>query len=153
MPPVFRDDPYTAYNFEVTVDGVSDDGQAVKGSFTEAMVGDTTIDPIEYRNGSEGLTVRKIPGLVKHGNITLKRGYTGDLAFWNWLVESMNGLVRRTSVSIIMLNENRAPVMQWNFTRCWITKLTGPSFNAKNNDIAIESLEICHEGIEIDGQA
>jgi hypothetical protein len=52
MPPVFRDDPYTAYNFEVTVDGVSDDGQAVKGSFTEAMVGDTTIDPIATSRSS-----------------------------------------------------------------------------------------------------
>jgi phage tail-like protein len=153
MPPVLRDDPYTAYNFEVTVDGVSDDGQAVKGSFTEAIIGDTTIDPIEYRNGSEGLAMRKSPGIPKFGNLTFKRGSTGHLEFWNWIVESMNGLVRRTSVSVIMLNENRDPVMQWNFRRCWITKFTGPSFNAKNNEIAIESIEICHEGVEIDGQA
>ena len=81
MPPVYRDDPYTAYNFEITVTGVSDDGKAVKGSFTEAMIGDTSMDPIEYRNGSESLTVRKVPGLIKFANIPLKRGYTGDLAF------------------------------------------------------------------------
>jgi len=107
MPPVFREDPYTGYNFEVVVAGVSEDGTAVRGSFSEAMIGDTSMDPIEYRNGSESLTVRKIPGLIKFANITLKRGYTGDLAFWNWLVEAMNGLVRRTEGSIIMLDENR----------------------------------------------
>jgi phage tail-like protein len=153
MPPVFREDPYTGYNFEVIVAGVSEDGTAVKGSFSEAMIGDTSMDPIEYRNGSEALTVRKIPGLIKIANITLKRGYTGDLAFWNWLVEAMNGLVRRTEGSIVMLDENRREVMRWNFRRGWPCKYTGPSFNAKNNEIALESLEICHEGIEIDGQA
>jgi phage tail-like protein len=153
MPPIYRDDPYTAYNFEVTIDGVSDDGQAVKGAFTEVMIGDTTVDPIEYRNGNESLTVRKLPGLFKYANVTLKRGYTGDLAFWNWLVESMNGLVRRTGMHITMHDENRVEVMRWNFSKCWICKLTGPSFNAKNNEIAIETLEICHEGVEIDGQA
>ena len=153
MPPVYRDDPYTGYNFEVVVNGVSDDGTAVKGSFTEAMIGDTTMDPIEYRNGSESLTVRKIPGLIKFANITLKRGYTGDLAFWNWLVEAMNGLVRRTEGTVIMLDENRREVMRWNIRRAWPCKYTAASLNAKNNEIAIETLEICHEGIEIDGQA
>src|ERR1044071_8337139 len=152
MPPVYRDDPYTGYNFEVVGNGVSDDGTAVKGSFTEAMIGDTTMDPIEYRNGSETLTVRKIRGLTKFANITLKRGYIGDLAFWNWVVETMNGLGRRTEGSVIMLDENRREVMRWNFRRGWPCKYTGPSFNAKNNEIALESLEIAHEGIEIDGQ-
>jgi phage tail-like protein len=152
MPPVFRDDPYTGYNFEVIVTGVSDDGKAVRGSFAEASGLEVAIDPIEYRNGSEDITMRKIPGLKKFTNITLKRGVTGDLAFWNWVVEAMNGLVRRTQGSVLLLDENKNEVMRWNFKRGWPCKWTGPGLNAKNNEIAMETLEICHEGLDIDGQ-
>jgi phage tail-like protein len=152
MPPVFRDDPYGVFNFEVIITGVSDDGTAVKGSFSEVSGLEVTIDPIEYRNGAEDITMRKIPGLKKFTPITLKRGLIGDLAFWNWVVEAMNGLVRRTEGSIVLLDENRQEVMRWNFKRGWPSKWTGPGLNAKNNEIAMETLEICHEGLEIDGQ-
>lgn len=153
MPPVLREDPYPGYSFEVIVTGISDDGTAVRGSFAEASGLEVTIDPIEYRNGSEDITVRKIPGLKKFTNITLKRGVIGDLAFWNWIVEGMNGLVHRTEGSVVLLDENRREVMRWNFRRGWPSKWTGPGLNAKNNEIAMETLEICHEGLEIDGQA
>lgn len=152
MPLVYRDDPYAGYNFEVLITGVSDDGTAVKGSFSEASGLEVAQDPIDYRTGSEDIRVRKIPGLKKFTNITLKRGIIGDLAFWNWIVEGMNGLVRRTEGSIVLLNENRQEVMRWNFKRGWPCKWTGPGLNAKNNEIAMETLEICHEGLSIDGQ-
>jgi phage tail-like protein len=150
--PVFREDPYAGYNFEVIVTGISDDGKAVRGSFAEASGLEAAQDPIEYRNGSEDITVRKMPGLKKFTNITLKRGITGDLAFWNWIVEGMNGTVVRTEGSILLLNENRQEVMRWNFKRGWPCKFTGPGLNAKNNEIAMETVEICHEGLSIDGQ-
>jgi len=153
MPPVFREDPYGGYNFEVIIKGVSDDGTAVRGSFAEASGLEVEVSPIEYRNGGEDITVRKVPGLKKFTNITLKRGVIGDLAFWNWIVEAMNGLVRRTEGSVVLLDENRREVMRWNFRRGWPCKSTGPGLNAKNNEIAMETLEICHEGLEIDGQA
>jgi phage tail-like protein len=153
MPPVFREDPYGGYNFEVIIKGVSDDGTAVRGSFSEVSGLDTEVSPIEYRTGSEDITVRKVPGLKKFTNITLKRGHTGDLALWNWIVEALNGLVRRTEGSIVLLDENRREVLRWNFRRGWPCKCTGPGLNAKNNEIAMETLEICHEGLSIDGQA
>jgi len=153
MPPQYRDDPYPVYNFELVVTGISDDGKAVKGSFMEISGLGVESPPIEYRNGSEDITVRKMPGLIKYTNITCKWGITGDLALWNWIVEGMNGLVHRTEGSVIMLNENRQEVMRWNFKRAWPCKWTGPGLNAKNNEIAMETLEICHEGIVIDGQA
>jgi phage tail-like protein len=153
MPPVFREDPYSGYNFEVIVTGVSDDGKAVKGSFAEVSGLEVAMDPIEYRNGSEDITMRKVPGLKKFTNITLKRGITGDLAFWNWVVEGMNGLVRRTEGAIVMLDENRREVLRWTFRRAWPCKWTGPGLNAKNNEISMETVEICHEGLAIDGQA
>lgn len=152
MPLVYRDDPYASYNFEILITGISDDGTAVKGSFSEVSGLEVAQDPIDYRTGSEDIRVRKIPGLKKFTNITLKRGIIGDLAFWNWIVEGMNGLVRRTEGSIVLLDENRREVMRWNFKRAWPCKWTGPGLNAKNNEIAMETLEICHEGLSIDGQ-
>jgi phage tail-like protein len=147
MPPTYRDDPYPSYNFELTVTGISNDGKAVKGSFME--VGGLGVEQpaIEYRNGSEDITVRKMFGLKKFTNITLKWGITGDITLWNWLLEGMNGLGQRADGTVILLDENRNPVMQWNFRRGWPCKWTGPGLNAKNNEIAIETLEICHEGL------
>lgn len=153
MPAILREDPYAGYNFEVLVNGVSDDGTAVRGSFAEVSGLEVAIDPIEYRNGSEDITVRKLPGLKKFTNITLKRGQIGDLAFWNWIVEAQNGLVRRTEGAVLMLDENKREVLRWNFKRGWPCKWTGSGLNAKNNEIAMETLEICHEGLSIDGQA
>jgi phage tail-like protein len=149
MPPVIRDDPYAAYNFHVIVTGVSDDGAAVSGAFTEVTGLELEIPPIEYRGGAEDITVRKIPGLRKVSPITLKRGITGHVGFWNWVVEAVNGKVRRTSGSISMLDENRQEVMRWNFTRAWPTKYTGPSLGAAKNEIAMETLVLAIEGLLI----
>jgi phage tail-like protein len=150
MPPVTREDPYAAYNFLVIVTNVSDDGVSVSGSFTEASGLELEIPPIEYRTGSEDITVRKIPGLKKFTNITLKRGITGHVGFWNWVKEALDGRVRRTSGSIVMLDENRQETMRWNFDRAWPTKYTGPSFNATKNEIAMETLVLAVESLLID---
>src|SRR3954462_14142970 len=150
MPPVIRDDPYAAYNFQVIVTNVSDDGTAVSGAFTEVTGLEVEITPIEYRGGAEDITVRKVPGLKKFPNITLKRGITGHVGFWNWIVEAMNGKVRRTSGSIIMLDENRQEGIRWTFTRAWPTKYTGPSLGANKNEIAMETVVLAVEGLLID---
>jgi phage tail-like protein len=150
MPAVIRDDPYAAYNFQVIVTEVSDDGVAVSGSFSEVSGLEVTQDPILYRNGSEDITQRKITGLKKFTDITLKRGITGHVGFWNWVVEALNGQVRRTAGSILLLDENRNEVMRWNFARAWPCKYTGPSLNAGNNEIAFETLVICCEQLLID---
>jgi phage tail-like protein len=151
MPPVTREDPYAAYNFLVIVTNVSDDGVAVSGSFTEASGLDVEIPVIEYRTGSEDITVRKLTGLKKAPSaLTFKRGVTGHVGFWNWVVEALNGRVRRTSGSIVMLDENRQDVMRWNFDRAWPTKYTGPSFNATKNEIAMETLVLAVESLLID---
>ncbi|MEZ6134625.1 MAG: phage tail protein [Pirellulaceae bacterium] len=152
MPPVIRTDPYGGYNFLVTINGVSDDGNSVSGAFTEASGLEVEVTPIEYRNGNEDITVRKIPGLKKFTNITLKRGITGDIEFWNWIRTGMTGNVQRADGSIVLLDEDRDEVLRWNFTRGWACKHTGPGLNATNNEIAMDTLEICHEGLSVDGQ-
>lgn len=150
MPPTIRPDPYPAYNFQVIVTNVSNDGKAVSGSFSEVSGLEVEVPPILYRNGSQDITRRKIPGLKKFTDITLKRRITGDVDFWNWVVEALNGRVRRTSGAIVLLDENRNEVMRWKFDRAWPCKFTGPTMHAGNNEIAIETLVICAESNLID---
>jgi phage tail-like protein len=150
MPAKYRDDPYPSYNFEILINGISDDGTAVKGSFAEASGLEVDIQPIEYRNGAEDITVRKVPGLKKYPNIVLKRGILGDVALWNWIQQAMDGKVQRTEGSVVLLDENKQEVMRWNFKRGWPCKWAGPGLNAKNNEIGMETLEICHEGLQLD---
>src|SRR5216683_6688805 len=138
MPPAIRDDPYAAYNFQVIVTNISNDGKAVSGSFSEVSGLEVEIPPIMYRNGSEEIRHRKIPGLEKVTDITLKRGITGHVDFWKWILEGINGKVHRTSGAITLLDENRQEVMRWKFDRGWPTKYTGPGMHAGNNEIAIE---------------
>ena len=147
---VYRDDPYSSLNFEVTITGVLDDGRSIRASFAEVSGLDVELVPIEYRNGSENITVRKLPGLVKYTNIVLKRGITGDLTLWQWIKTAVDGQVQRAEGTIVLLNENRQEVMRWNFRRGWPCKLTGPVLKAQGNEIAIETLEICHEGLELE---
>ncbi|MGO4362939.1 phage tail protein [Terrabacter sp. RAF57] len=150
MPTKTRPDPYPGHNFQLIVTGISDDGSAVSGSFSEISGLEVQVHAIEYRSGSEARTVRKIEGLATYPNITCKRGATGHVEFWNWIKKAVEGDIQRASGAVILQDENHVPVMRWNFTRGWPCKYTAPTFNAANNEIAMESLEICVEKLELD---
>jgi phage tail-like protein len=147
MPPKARPDPYPHFNFQVIVQGVSNDGKAVSGSFSEVSGLEAEVPPILYRNGSEDITQRKIPGLKKFTDITLTRGVTGDVDFWKWIVNALNGKVVRASGAILLLDENRNEVMRWTFDRAWPCKFTGPTLNAGSNEIAMEKVQVCAESV------
>lgn len=150
MPSVYRDDPYLAMNFLVAISGVSEDPSAIRGAFSEVSGVGVEIEPVEYRTGAEDITVRKLPGLKKFTNITLKRGIIGDDTLWNWVKTAMDGQVVRADLSIILLNEAREPVMRWRVQRAWPCKWQLSDLNATKNEVAIETLEICHEGLALD---
>ena len=139
-----RRDPYAGFNFLVEIDGIT------RAAFSECSGLSTDTDPIEYRNGSEDITVRKIPGLKKFANISLKRGMTQDMELWNWRKTVLGGVTERKSGSIVLLNEARGQALRWNFKEGWPTKWEGPSLNATGSDVAIETLEIAHEGLELE---
>ena len=139
-----RKDPYTGFNFLVEIDGIT------RAAFSECSGLSTNNDPIEYRDGSEDITVRKIPGLKKFTNISLKRGVTKDIELWNWMKTVLDGETMRKSGSIVLLNEAREPALRWNFKEGWPTKWEGPSLNATGTQIAVETLEIAHEGLELE---
>lgn len=137
-----RKDPYRGYNFRIEIDGID------RGGFREASGLDSTQDPVEYREGTEGLTARKLPGLNKFSNISLKWGTTEDAELWDWRKKNMDGKIDRKNGSIILMDDTGEEKVRWNFREGWPTKWTGPSFNATSNDVAIETLEIAHEGVE-----
>lgn len=105
---------------------------------------------IEYREGGVNTTVHKLPGLTKYANIVLKRGLTRDLSLWNWRKAVVNGKTDRRSGSIILLDETGNQVLRWHFEAGWPVKWEGPAFNAAANEVAIETLEIAHEGLELE---
>lgn len=137
-----RKDPFRAYNFLVEIDGIT------RAGFKECSGLDSAQDPIEYREGIDPIHSRKLPGLVKYSNISLKRGITDDAELWEWRKKAADGRVERKNGSIILLDDSGEEKLRWNFLNGWPTKWTGPSFNASGNEVAIESLEIAHERVE-----
>jgi len=135
------ENPLLQYNFLLEIENT-----AVAG-FSEVSGINTETDIVEYREGSDVNTVRKLPGLRKVGNITLKRGFTINIDLWNWRKTVIDGFTERRAGAIIMLNEAREPVIRWEFFNAWPNKYEGPALNATANEVAIESLEIALEDL------
>ena len=136
-----RKDPFSAFNFQVQIDGVTVAG------FSECsgLVAETEI--IDYRNGDEDITRRRLPGLKKFNNLVFKRGFTNSKELWTWRKTVMDGKTQRQAGSIVLLDEARQPALRWNFSEGWPAKLEGPTLNAGTSANAIETLEIVHEGL------
>lgn len=139
-----RNDPYKVFNFTVEIDGVAAAG------FTECLGLSTTTDVIEYREGNERAGARKLPGLTKFSNIVLKRGMTRSRDLWNWRKTVIDGVVERKSGVVVLLGNDHTPVGRFRFRSGWPTKWEGPALNAKSSEVAIETLEIAHEGLDVE---
>jgi phage tail-like protein len=139
-----RKDPYRGFNFRVEIDGIS------VGSFSDVSGLSSDGDIVEYRNGDDvPLHVRKLAGLRKFSNLTLKRGYTDNRELWNWRNNIINGTPDRRNGAIVLMDEERKDVLRWEFEGGWIHKIDGPTFNAKGNDVTVESLEIVIESLTL----
>ncbi|MFZ2162587.1 MAG: phage tail protein [Sideroxyarcus sp.] len=138
-----RVDPYRNFNFIVEIDGIKQAG------FSDCSGFGANTDPIEYREGGENTTVRKLPGVTKYPNITLKWGLTDSRELYDWYNNIVKGKVVRKTGSIVLYDlDGITEKVRWNFVNAWPTKWDGPDFSAKANDISIETLELAHEGIE-----
>jgi len=136
-----RKDPYRGFRYRVEIEGIQQAG------FSEVSGFSTSVDVIEYREGNEVTTPRKLPGLTKYGNITLKWGVTDSVDMYKWIENAVNGTIERKAVTIIAIDEAGTDVATWQIIEAWPTKYTAPNFNAKGNEVAIESLELAHEGL------
>ena len=139
-----RNDPYAQFNFIVELDGIDVAG------FTEIGGIAAESDIIEYREGADQPTARKLPGLLTYSNITLKKGYTTNTELWDWRKTTLHGMTERKGGAIILLDEARQPVLRWNFVNGWVSKYEGPGLNSTTNEAAIEAIEISHEGVELE---
>lgn len=120
-------------------------------SFQEVSGLDIQSEEIKYRHGdSPEFSVIKMPGLKKVGNVTMKKGtFKGDNKFWDWFNQIKMNTIKRVPVTISLLDETGAPTMVWTLANAWPTKITGTDLKAEGNEVAIESIEIVHEGLTI----
>jgi len=137
--------PLPVFHFQVQWGGTNLGFAEVSGLNRETQV-------IEYRDGlSPEYSAVKMPGIPKYGNITLKRGILpGDNEFFQWLNTTSLNKVERRDLIISLLNENHEPVMTWKAANAFPVKIEGPGLKATGNEVAIESIEIAHEGLTIE---
>jgi len=144
MPTGDRDDPLLSFNFIVNIQGIEIGFSEISGLTSESNV-------VEYRNGTETNTPRKLPGQVKYSSINFKRGMTPNgKDVWKWRKTVIDGKTERRSGTITLLDEAREAKLVWRFYEGWPSKLEGPGLNATDNKVAIESMEISHEKVEIE---
>jgi phage tail-like protein len=140
-----KKDQLASYTFMLEVDGIAE------ATFRECSGLDSETSVIESKEtGSKGQTViKKLPGALKWGDITLKRGFTDDMKLQEWRNKTVDGKLTdmRKNGSIVIYDYENKEVLRWNFVNGWISKLQGPSLNAGGNDVAIEAITIVHEGL------
>ena len=143
-----RTHPYGAFNFLVNVDG----GETF-GGFSDVSGLGTDITIAEYRNGNEKENhVRKIPGIHKVGDVTLKRGVIDSKSLWDWIKQTRTtGVAAQKNVVITLLDEAQSAVQSWKLRGVVPMKYTGPTLAAKGGgDVAMEELVLSAETIELD---
>jgi phage tail-like protein len=137
--------PYRNFNFVVEIDGVE------RAGFSEATLPSAALDVVEYREGADKTSVsRKLPGRLRLGTLVLRRGIGDDLALWQWFRTVADGELDRRNVAVILLDATRQPVRRWLLHDAWIVKIEGPELNAKGNEVAIETLELTCERLEVE---
>lgn len=140
---MIRMDPYVNFRFRLEIDGIEQAG------FSEVTGLDSQIQVIEYREGIEVAAVRKLPGLVKYSNIVLKRGLTDSTELYKWHRTGLAGKIARRNGAIILLDEEGHEKLRWVFREAWPVRWEGPSLHGEGNEVAIETLELAHEGLEL----
>jgi len=121
--------------------------EAIVGGFSECSGLEMTMQVEEYKEGGNNSRVLKFPGRITWSNITLKKGIGTSTALWDWYYDFVEGRGRRRDGIIMLLDDLRRPNIIWRFYSGLPAKYTGPALNAKENNVAIEALEIAHEGI------
>ena len=155
-----RRNPLLGYNFEISL--MESPGSALgaitgvvlsavlerpAGGFSECTGLQMSLDVEEYEEGGNNGTVLKFPTRVKHNAITLRRGVGASTELWDWFYSFMEGRGTRRDGVITLRDEAHLPHTVWGFRRGLPTRWEGPTMNAGNSQVAIESIEITHEGL------
>ncbi|MEH3114331.1 phage tail protein [Pedobacter terrae] len=138
--------PIPKFRFEVDL------GTELKGATFQEVSGlDVETQVIEYRKGDSPLfSTEKMPGIVKYGNVTMRRGiFVNDNAFWNWHAEIKMNTIKRRTILIKLLDESGQVTMQWSLNNAWPTKITSTDLKSDGREIAVDTIEIAHEQLTI----
>lgn len=137
--------PVSVFHFQVEWGGT-------RIGFTEVSGLTIELQAIDYREGSSlEYHVTKMPGIPQFSNIVLKRGvFRADNEFFRWLNTVKKNTIERRDLTISLLNEEHEPVMVWKVKEAWPCKVEGPTLNSTGNEVAIETIELCHEGLAIE---
>lgn len=137
--------PLPKFHFQVKWDDTELAFQEVSGLDIETQ-------PLEYRAGNSPVfSTIKMPGMLKSGNITMKKGvFVKDNAIWDWFNEIKMNTITRKALTISLLDETQAPTMVWKVQNAFPVKVTGTDLKAEGNEVAVESIEIAHEGFVIE---
>ena len=137
-----RNDPYVGFNFLVEIEGL------LVGGFSDVsgLAVETQVET--YQEGGQNAFVHKLPGRTQHPNLVLKRGLTDIEGLWSWHKDVASGTIERRNGSIFLLDRQRLPAMWWNFNDAYPVKWSGPDLRAESGQVAVESVELAHRGIE-----
>ena len=143
---ILSGDPLVSFNFGVKI------GDQLSGFFTECNGLGSESEVVEHKIvGDKGKEfIRKIPGRLKWGDITLKRGITTNTDFWTWRKQVEDGNIkdaRQKSCAIIMYDQDGTSVAEWTFDYAWPSKINGPAVKTDDNSVSVEEITIVHEGI------
>ena len=136
-----RHDPLRNCRFRLEIDGLSIAG------FSAVVIGATTTDVITYREGTDPMHVRKLPGLTRYGNVTLKHGVTASMDLFDWHRQLVSGQITRKQVAIIVMDDAGADVARFVVSEAWPVMYEVGALEAKGNEVFIETLELANEGI------
>jgi phage tail-like protein len=137
-----RVDPYKNFRFLLEIDGITQAG------FSEVSGFGSTVEPVEYREGGDAPTVRKLPGRVTYPDISLRWGITDSRELYDWHFTAVAGHIERKNGSIILIDDDNQEKVRWNFFGGWASKLEGPTLNATANEVAVQTLTITCERLE-----
>jgi phage tail-like protein len=137
--------PFRNFNFRVEIDAIAE------AQFAEVIVPTASIAVVEYREGADKASwTRKLPGRTSVSNAVLKRGITSDLSLYQWFRAVSLGDLQRRSALIVLLDASRQDVRRWLLRDAWPVKYEGPTLQASANEVAIETLELACEDVEVE---
>jgi phage tail-like protein len=137
-----RTDPYLSFNFLVEIEGV------VTGGFSEVTGLQAETEIKEYREGGLNEYMHRLAGPTRYAsNLVLKRGLTDADTLLKWHQEVTQGTVNRKNGSIVLLDVAGGETWRWNFIQAYPVKWIGPSLRGNASEVAVETLEMAHNGI------
>jgi phage tail-like protein len=136
-----RTDPYRNFRYRIEIGGITQAG------FSECTFNETSVEVVEYREGTDPTHPRKLSGQTKYGDVMLKWGLTDNTDLYKWYqdVVDTGAEGKRQNIAIILVDEGGSDKVRWELQECWPKKYNPTDFNAKTNEVAIETLEICTE--------